>query len=213
MPSEFELMCENARTGISVPETPLAAIRNAASQASAPSNRRKRIVPILLSGLVIAGAAAAAELWDNGAHVSFGPSGRVQMSTTDAFHVMNDPTPGDLRTIARGATFPVQYPDGLPAGTILGQVGYGPSVMLLMYNLPGARRRPNHLLKIWLVDPRALTAPRNPHAFNFKTGGLAATGSVQWNIGHELVIVMRSLATTSEIANIKRAMLAEAKKR
>ncbi|MGB8965972.1 MAG: hypothetical protein WCB99_10065 [Candidatus Cybelea sp.] len=213
MPSEFQAMCEIAREGISVPEIPLAAIRRAAKQASTPSKGRKRIVAVVLSGLVIAGAAAAAELWDNGAHVSFGPSGKVQMSTTDAFHVMNDPTPEDLRIIARGATFPVQYPDGLPAGTTLGQVGYGPSIMLLNYNLPGAWRRPNHLLKIWLVDPRALTAPRSPHAFAFKTGGLAATGSVRWNIGRELVIVMRSLATPSEIENIKRAMVVEAKKR
>lgn len=213
MPSEFQSMCESARAGISVPEIPLAAIRSAANQALAPSRRRKRVVAIVLFGLFIAGAAAAAELWDNGAHLSFGPSGRVQMSTTDEFHVMKDPTPADLRSIARGATFPVQYPGGLPAGTTLGEIGYGPSIMLLDYNLPGAWRRPNHLLSIWLVDPRALTAPHSSHAFLFKSGGLASTGSVRWNVGHELVIVMRSLATQSEIESIKRAMVAAAKRR
>jgi hypothetical protein len=213
MPSEFQSMCESAREGISVPDIPLAAVRSAANQVWAPSKRRKRVVPIVLFGLFIAGAAAAAELWDNGAHLSFGPSGGVQMSTTDEFHVIKDPAPEDLRTIARGATFPVQYPGGLPAGTTLGEIGYGPSIVLLDYNLPGAWRRPNHLLRIWLVDPRVLTAPRSSRAFSFKIGGLASTGSVRWDIGHELVIVMRSLATPSEIENIKRAMVAEAMRR
>lgn len=213
MQSEFQSMCESAWAGISVPEIPLAAIRSAAKQVSVPSKRRKRIVAIILFGVFIAGAAAAAELWDYGAHLSFGPSGRVQMSTTDEFHVMKDPTREDLRTIARGATFPVQYPGGLPAGTTLGEVGYGPSIILLDYNLPGAWRRPNHLLRIWLVDPRALAAPRSSRGFSFKMGGLASTGSVRWNIGHELVIVMRSLATPSEIENIKRAMVAQAMRR
>lgn len=210
MPSEFQSMCENALAGISVPEIPLTAIRSAAKQASVPSKRRKQIVAIGLSGVFIAGTAAAAELWDRGAHLSFGPLGRVQMSTTDQFHVVKTPTPKDLRAIARGATFPVQYPSGLPAGTTLGEVGYGPSIMLLDYNLPGAWRRSNHLLRIWLVDPRTLAAPRSAHAFTFKMGGLASTGSVRWNVGRELVIVMRSLATPSEIATIKRAMLTEA---
>jgi hypothetical protein len=179
MPSEFQAMCETARAGISVPEIPLAAIRSAANQVPAPSKRRKRIFAFVLSGLVVAGAAAAAELWDNGAHLSFGPSGSLMMSTIDEFHVKKDPTADDLRTIARGTTFQVQYPTGLPEGTTLGEIGYGPSVMLLDYNLPGAWRRSNHLLRIWLVDPRVLTAPKSPHAFAFKTGGLAATGSVR----------------------------------
>lgn len=210
MPSKFQSMCESAAEGIFVPEIPLAGIRSAAKQVPV-LKRRKRVVAIVIFGVFIAGAAAAAaELWDNGAHLSFGPSGRVRMSTTDEFHVMKDPTPGDLRTIARGATFPVQYPVGLPAGTTLGEIGYGPSSMLLDYNLPGAWRRPNHLLRIWLVDPRALASPRSSRAFSFKMGGLASTGSVRWIIGHELVIVMRSLATQAEIENIKRAMVAEA---
>jgi hypothetical protein len=213
MPSEFQSMCESAQAGISVPEIPLAAIRSAADQMLAPNKRRKRVVAIVLFGLLFVGAAAAAELWDNGAHLSFGPSGRVQVSTTDEFHVIKNPTPEDLRVVARGATFPVQYPGGLPVRTTLGEIGYGHSIMLLDYNLAGAWRRPNHLLRIWLVDPRALTAPRSSHAFSFKMGGLASTGSVRWNIDREVVIVMRSLATPSEIENIKRAMVAEAKRR
>lgn len=213
MPSEFRLSCDSARAGISVPDIPLAAIRNAANDTAEPSKRRKPVFAVVLLALFVAGAAAAAELWDNGAHLSFGSSGRVQMSTTDAFHVMKDPTPEDLRTIARGTTFPIQYPDGLPAGTTLGEIGYGQSIMLLDYNLPGAWRRSNHLLRIWLVDPRALTAPRSSYAFSFKMGGLASTGSVRWTVGREVVIVMRSLATPSEIENIKRAMVAEAKRR
>ncbi len=63
MQSEFQSMCESAWAGISVPEIPLAAIRRAAKQVSAPSKRRKRIVAIVLFGVFIAGAAAAAELW------------------------------------------------------------------------------------------------------------------------------------------------------
>jgi hypothetical protein len=212
MPSEFQAMCENAREEIVVPEIPLDAIRSAVDRAPTPGARQKRIVALVISGLVIAGAAAAAELWDNGAHLTFGRSGTVTMSTIDEFHVKKEPTPEDLRTIAAGATFQVQYPSGLPTGTTLGELGYGPSIMLLDYNLPGEWRRSNHLLRIWLVDPRVLTAPSTPHAFVFKMGGLAATGSVRWRVGHEIVIVMRSLATPAEIANLKRAMIARSQK-
>lgn len=213
MPSEFQATCVAARASISVPEIPLVAIRGAANQMPAPNKRRKRILAFVLSGLVIAGAAAAAELWDNGAHVSFGPSGTVKMSTTDEFHVKTNPKADDLRAIANRATFPVEYPSGLPAGTTIAQVGYGRSIILVLYNLPGAWRRSNHLLPIWLADPRALTSPASPYGFRFRQGGLAATGSVTWKIGKEVVIVMRSLATPAEIASIKHAMESESRQR
>jgi hypothetical protein len=209
MHCEFKTMCEHARAGIPVPEIPLAAIRDGAERKPPPNWRRRRVGTAIVSVLLIAGAAAAAELW-RGAHVSFGPSGTVRMSTTDDFHLKRDPSPEDLRAIARDATFPVQYPSGLPAGTTLGEIGYSPSIILLDYNLPGAWRRSNHLLRIWLADPRTLTAPRSRRAFVFKMGGLAATGSVRWNVGHELVIVMRSMATPTEIENFRRSMMGEA---
>jgi hypothetical protein len=203
-------MCESARLCIVVPEIPLAAIRSAAQLPPSSSKRPKRIVAGILAGMVILGAAAAAELW-KGAHVSFGPSGAMHLSTVDEFRLKKNPTTDDLRNIARRARFPVQFPGGLPPGTTIAEIGYGPSILLVDYNLPGAWRRSNHLLRIVLADPRALTSPSSPHAFVFRIGGLAAKGSVQWSIGRELVIVMRSTATPAELENIRRTMLTEAR--
>jgi hypothetical protein len=208
--SEFRAMCEAARASILVPKIPLGAIRNAVQQPTAP-RAHKRIVAIVLAGVLIVGAAAAAELW-RGAHVSFGPSGQMRLSTVDEFRVKKNPTADDLRDVGRHARFPVEFPSGLPIGTTIGEIGYGPSIILVDYNLPGSWRRSNHLLRIVLLDPRALTAPTSPHAFVFRIGGLAATGSIRWKVGHELVIVMRSLATAGEIKNIKGAMIARAAK-
>jgi hypothetical protein len=209
--SKFHDTCEAVRASIFVPKIPLDAIRNAARQPAMPT-ARKRIGAVVLAGVLIVGGAAAAELW-RGTHVSFGPSGQMRLSTVDEFRVKKNPTIDDLRKIARRATFPVEFPSGLPIGTTIGEIGYGPSIILVDYNLPGSWRRSNHLLRIVLLDPRALAAPTSPHAFVFRIGGLAAKGSVRWNVGHELVIVMRSLATPAEINNIKRTMTAAAAKR
>lgn len=206
MQSEFRAACEAARAGIVVPDIPLAAIRDAAGSSPMPSKRRKRVIAGILCVFVIAGAATAAEFW-KGTHVGFGPSGALRMSTTGPFHYKLSPTPDDLRDIARQAAFTVHFPSGLPAGTTIAGVGYGPSIILVDYNLPGAWRRSNHLLRIVLADPRTLTTSRAPHAFMFKIGGLAASGSLHWHIGGELVIVMRSLATPRELQEIKRAMM------
>ncbi len=206
MQSDLRAACEAARLGIAVPEIPLAAIRSAAERAPTPNNHHKRIIAVILSSFVIAGAAAAAEYW-KGAHVGFGPFGNsLRISTTGPFHLKVNPTREDLRDLARQATFPVRFPSGLPAGTTIAEVGYGPSIILADYNLPGTWRRSNHLLRVVLADPRALTGSSEPHAFVFRIGGLAATGSVHWNVGGEVVIVMRSLATPAEMQNIKRAM-------
>lgn len=206
MQSKFGSACESARLSVAVPQIPLAAIRDAAQQRSSPNERPARIIAGILAGVVILGAAAAAELW-KGTHVSFGPSGALHVSTVEEFRIKNNPTQDDLRSIARRATFPVQFPAGLPAGTTVGQIGFGPSILFLNYNLPGAWRRSSHLLPIVLVDPRALTSPRSPHAFAFRW---LAKGSVRWSIGRELVIVMRSTATPAELENIKRTMLTQA---
>lgn len=214
MRSEFQIMCATARERIVTPAIPLDVIRSAAARPATPEKgkRRKRFIAGILSGLVVVGAAAAAEIW-KGTHVSFGPSGALQMSTIEEFRVANFPNEAELCRIVARATFPVQLPAGLPPGTILGQVGYGPSFIELSYNLPGAWRRSNHLLKIALVDPRSLTATTGPHAWVMRMGGLAATGAVRWNIGHEIVIVMNSMATPAEIENIHRTMLREASNR
>lgn len=206
MQSKFHSMCESARASVAVPQIPLAAIRDAAQRRSSPNKRPGRIAAGVLAGAVVLGAAAAAELW-KGTNVSFGPSGAMHVSTTEEFRVENNPTPDDLQNIARRATFPVQLPAGLPAGTTVGQIGFGPSILYLNYNLPGAWRRSNHLLPIVLVDPRTLTSPRSSHAFAMRW---RAKGSVQWHIGRELVIVMRSTATPAELENIKRTMLTQA---
>lgn len=208
MQSKFRSMCESARLSIDVPEIPLAAIRDAAQQRSSPSKRSKRVTAGILAGVVILGGAAAVELW-KGTHVSFGPSGTMRLSTVEEFRLKKNPTADDLRNVARRATFPVQFPTGLPAGTTIAEIGFGPSILLVDYNLPGAWRRSNHLLRIALIDPRALTSPSSPHAFVFRIGGLAAKGSVRWSIGQELVIVMRSMATPAELENIKRAMVTQ----
>ncbi|MFY9630567.1 MAG: hypothetical protein WAJ94_03060 [Candidatus Cybelea sp.] len=212
MPSEFRAICETARQQIAVPEIPLMTIRLAAEGPASQRRHGKRIITGVLLGLVILGAAAAAAVW-RGTHLSFGPSGALRISTVEAFHLKKTPTTGDLRAIARQAKFAVQFPSGLPSGTTIAEIGYGPSILLVDYNLPGGWRRSNHLLRIALVDRRTLTAANSPRAFVFRIGGLAATGSTHWTIGHEVVIVMHSLATQKELANIKRTMTAAALQR
>ncbi len=132
------------------------------------------------------------------------------MLTTDEFHVYEDPLPRDLPVSL--AARHLQYPAGLPAGTTLGEVGYGPSIILLDYDLPGAWRRPNHLLRFWLVDPRALTAPRSPRAFSFKMGGWLPQDPFD---GTSATSCHRDAQLSDPFGdrNIKRAMLAEAKRR
>jgi hypothetical protein len=213
MRSKFHVICANAREGIAVPEVPLVAIQNAAADRPAPaeSKRRKRILYALLVGASVTGAGAVAQLW-NGTDVTFGPSGALQMSTVEEFRLKKDPSSQDLRAVVSRATFPVQLPVGLPPGTTLAEVAYGPSFILLDYNLPGAWRRSNHLLRIALVDPRAFSTTTGAHAFIMRMGGLAATGSVRWYVGREVVIVMRSKATPVEIKRIKAAMTEAARR-
>jgi hypothetical protein len=82
-----------------------------------------------------------------------------------------DPPTEDLRTIAHDATFPVQYPGGLPPGTTLEEIGYSPSIMLFDYNLPGAWRRSysrwvgcdNGVLLRRVGDSHDVKALRQPH--------------------------------------------------
>jgi len=214
MPFNFSVSCKNARELITVPTIPLAAIRNAAesgpfSRSSAP---RKGPIAALMAGACVAAVAAAAEVW-SGTHVSFNPSGPMQLSTHRLSFTKN-PTIGDLRSAARHADFPVILPSGLPEGTTLGLLARaGSSALLFQYNLPGAWRRSNHVLSIVIANPQTLSvAPRTVRGdYTLELGGTAARGGVRWIIGREEVMVLQSTLTTAELTHIKSTMIAQSR--
>jgi hypothetical protein len=131
------------------------------------------------------------------------------MSTVEELRITKNPRAEDVRAAVRKATFPVELPVGLQRGTTIAEMLHGPSFILLDYNLPGAWRRSDHLLRIALVDPRTIGTESSPHAFVMRMGGTAAKGAVHWNIAHEVVIVMKSTITPAELAHLRSAMVAK----
>ncbi len=233
MRSDFDDRCRGARELMPVPAIPLAAIRNAAAAEFRPhellgyGKRRKGLITALLAGVSVAAVAAGAGVL-SGTHVFFNLSGPTQLST-DRLDRTKDPTAEDLRSAARHADFPVVLPAGLPAGTTPTELlTAGPSALLLQYNLPGAWRRSNHILDIVLANPETLgSSPKrargtysleicgicskvNPQAL--RVGGVAAHEGLQWLIGHEGVIVLRSTLTPAELAHVKNAMIAQSER-
>ncbi len=220
MQSNFSTVCKNARELIEVPSVPLAAIRRGADTqvTSRFGKRRRGFIAALITGASIAAVAAGAQVW-SGSHIYFNRSGSMLVAFNRGADIKN-PTTNELRSAARDADFPVVLPEGLPTGTTATTLMRGSSVLLLQYNLPGALRRSNHLLLIFLANPQTLSnsLQRAPSKFRLEfpliCGGNCwfASGGVHWTIGHEEVLIPRSLLTSSELAHIKSAMAAESRR-
>ncbi|HEX3548841.1 MAG TPA: hypothetical protein VHT53_00590 [Candidatus Elarobacter sp.] len=91
----------------------------------------------------------------------------------------------------------------------------GTGAMILTYDLPGAWRRDNHLLRIVLADPRDVfdggaTAVKK-HTYELKLGSME--GALRWRVGGEDVIVLKSTMTPAETEHLHRAMIAASRRR
>jgi hypothetical protein len=211
---DLESACRDARERMAVPAVPLVAIRAAAERrpVSRPQRRRKGLIAAVLAGVSVVAVAAAAEVL-SGTHVSFIPTGIVQVSSDDRISFKKNPTAEELRSFARQAGFPVVLPAGLPEGTRLHTlVRSGPGVILLQYDLPGASHRSDHVLTVMLVDPKTISAaPKGARrGYVLQLGDSRGRGAVRWMVGREEVIVLPSTMTPAELGRLKRAMLAQA---
>jgi len=214
MRSDLYRPCAEARALIAVPAVPIVAIRAGAQRpASVPSGgRRKWLLAALLAGAPIVAAAAAAGIW-NAAHLSFGsgPNGEMRFTSNDRLTGKRFPTPADLRSAVRQASFPAALATGLPAGARPTQMVYGPSIILISYRLPGTWRGGIRQQTVIVTDPRSVGGPpakAGPHSdLSLCCGGMHA----KWLVGGELVVLPETnRLTTAELAHFKAAMLAQA---
>jgi hypothetical protein len=218
MRSDFELSCKIAREAIVVPTIPLGAIRDAAQDQPRKAGLRRRalIAGIVASASVVA-AAAAAEVFGH-VQVSLSPSGTMTLYADGlgGHHgPIRNPKDEDFQKAARAMNFPVILPKGLPDGaTAEWLMVYGPGAMEIIYNLPGAWRRSNHLLMVTLANPKSV-APENaapPHTkYTLQHGQKKGLGAVKWMVGQEEVIVLKSTITPAELAHFKATMMAQAR--
>jgi hypothetical protein len=104
-------------------------------------------------------------------------------------------------------------PKGLPQGTrpeMLVVLGSG--AMQIVYDLPGASRRSNHLLFVMLANPKSVapdSAKRPQGTYTMEYGQKKGLGAVRWMVGQEEVIVLKSTITPAELAHFKAAMMAQ----
>ena len=214
MPANFDVACRAARDAISVPPIPLEAIRSAAQAGSQTytSGRRRAVLIAVVASVSLVAAAAAAEFYGR-VQVMLGPSGAVNVSFDpgSAYRaVIRNPKPADFEKAARAMDFPVVFPTGLPQGTraeVL--MVFGPSAMQIVYDLPGAWRRSNHLLVVMLANPAAVaTGTAHPPRAKYQLQFVPAEGrgAARWTVGRENVILLNSQITPAELAHFKASM-------
>ena len=218
MQSNFEVACRTAREAIAIPALPLDAIRVGAQSRPSESARRRRrgVLAAAVASLSVVAVAAAAEMFGH-VQISLQPSGamRVAFDGTGAHWApVRNPTEQDLQKAARAMNFPVILPKGLPQGTrpeMLVVLGSG--AMQIVYDLPGASRRSNHLLFVTLANPKSV-APESAKLprgeYTMEVGQTKGAGAARWTVGQEEVIVLKSTITPVELARFKAAMMAQA---
>ena len=174
--------------------------------------RRRTAVAAVVASLSIVAAAAAADVFGR-AQVHLDPSGTVHEyfdGVKGSWRPVRNPKPSDFAAAARALNFPVVFPKGLPPGTTAEALSViGPGAMHVVYDLPGAWRRSNHLLFVILANPIAVapaSAPAPHTTYSLQFGQTKGVGAVRWRVGQEEVIVMKSTMTPAELAHFKAAM-------
>ena len=185
----------------------------AAPEARFPTQTWRHIITGVLSGLVVLSAAPAASAVWRGGRSSFGLPRSLHIWFVETFHLEGGPTTNDLLAVARQAetAHQVSVPAPLRTSCRGDQLLRPPSAAHGGQSVPQVATI-DHLLRIALVDRRTLTAANSPRAFMFRIGGLRRRLHAL-DHGHQVVIVMHSLATQKELANIKRTMTAAALQR
>jgi hypothetical protein len=219
MQSSFQRSCKTAREGIAVPAVPLDAIRVATqSRPSESAGRRRRgVLAAVIASCSVVAVAAAAEMFGH-VQISLQPSGTVRVAfdgTDGNWRPVRNPTEQDLQKAVRAMNFAAILPTGLPKGTDASALMVlGPGAMQITYNLPGARRRSNHLLFVILANPKSVapeSAKPPKDSYTMEYGQKAGLGAVRWMVGQEEVIVLKSTITPAELAHFKAAMTAQAR--
>ncbi|MFN2528268.1 MAG: hypothetical protein ABR584_06070 [Candidatus Baltobacteraceae bacterium] len=147
-----------------------------------------------------------------GTRVSFERDGTLRLSSDGVGEdSLVDPTDAAMRHSAAHASFPVILPAGMPFGTKARNFTRGQHAVLIFYDLPGAWRRSDHLLKVLLIDPKVIVATDSgwDHA-KYGVRFRGARDATRWTVGHEQVIFLRSTMTPAEMAKVKNAMTAAA---
>jgi hypothetical protein len=218
MQSDFQLACKAARNAIVVPEVPLRAMRDGAYQrhAGRGGRRRRGVFAAVVATCSIVAAAAAAELFGH-VQISLQPSGAMQVyfdGNGGRWAPVRNPTERDIQNAARQMNFAVVLPQGLPRGTDAeGLTVLGPGAMEIVYNLPGAWRRSNHLLFVILANPKSIVPEgAKPPVSKYSLGfGVRTRVVAHWIAGQEEVIVRSNTLTPAELARLKAAMTAQAR--
>jgi|GEM_PF-1546400 len=217
MQSNFELASRTAREAIAVPPIPLDAIRlGAQSRPSERAGRRRRgVLAAVLASCSVVAVAAAAEMFGH-VQVSLEPSGAMRVAFDGKgghWLPVQNPTEQDLQKAARAMNFPVILPKGLPEGTDTASLMVlGSGAMQIVYNLPGASRRSNHLLFVMLANPKSVapdSAKPPQGTYTMEYGQKKGLGAVRWMVGQEEVIVLKSTITPAELAHFKAVMMAQ----
>ena len=215
MQSDFALSCKSAREAITVPAIPLDSILSAAHER--PHRRagsRRRRVLAGIGGLSLVAATAAAGVLGH-AQLSLSPAGIAVVHFDTFSRPVRHPQEADFQQAARAVNFPAVFPKGLPEGTVAHSLTvFGADALRIIYDLPGAQRRSNHLLFVFLANPKAVV-PLDANAardkYGLSVGQTKGNGAVQWTVGGEKVVVLKSTITSAELARFKAAMTAQAR--
>ena len=217
MQSDFALSCTSAREAIAVPAIPLDAILSAAHERPQRRAGRRRVLAGIVAGLSMAAAAAAAQILGH-VQLSLTPSGTalVRFDGGGALsRLVRYPREADFQRAARAVNFPVVFPKGLPEGTVPSFLTvFGTDAIGITYDLPGAQRRSNHLLWVFLANPKAVVSLNTKPAqakYQLDVGPTKGNGALEWTVGGEKIVVLKSTITPSELARFKATMTAQAR--
>lgn len=200
MSSDFSAKGRSARELIPVPELPLDAIRSRSRAARARGRMQAVIACAAISlGAIGAGTGLGEKLYDG---VRVWLSGDKVAMTMTSFVMVRQPTAADLRGAIAGATFPVIFPVGIPAGSrvyLLAASPPGhPSAIVVSYHDHAGRDGSTFVL----IDPKVVDADG---------GGVEKTsarfGTVSnWRTGGEIVLASRRGTAAGDVDRIKAAM-------
>lgn len=201
MESDFSTMGRSARALIAVPDVPLDSIRSRSHAARARSRMETfGACAALALAAVGAGTGVGAKIY-NEVHVWL--SGGKSAVLIHSGVLMRHPMGAELRDAIAGATFPVVFPVGVPAGTrvdmvTVAPIGHPSSITISYQNAAGFKT------SFALLDPAVVSAD----AAQLPTGsvGIAVGPFEHWRVGGEIVLTRSTGASLADLNRIKAAM-------
>lgn len=203
MGSDFSAMGKAARALLPVPELSMESIRARSRSAKTRDGVRALILWGVIGIAVLGASAAVGERLYDGVRVWL--SGGKGAVVVRSLVLVRQPTASDLRNAIEGATFPVVFPVGVPAGTHVNMIMYAPAGRPNSVTIEYQNERANFKAGFSLFDsamvntdnaslPTRLARPR--------------FGQVdQWTVAGETVFVPKGLIALPELNRIKAAMM------